>query len=409
MLKRTRGIALLLCLLCAAGCSSAEGEVHTDVPGGESTRLAKYSDTLTALEAEMAQVAVKRAWSGAYFNASRVDGAVVNGEDLFVWVFNGANRHTEVHCINAKDGVRRWMIDVGANRLEYAPMAGERFVVCLLANGKGMVVVNRLNGARPYRMRAGLGIIPTSSAASSDSSVYIASLVDEKLHACSPDTGFSGWSYASGAHITSGPLVTPSLPRRLVVIAVDGGQVLALPPNGWTETRPSDPAWDRVLHGDVSGPLSVASGMSGGRLAVSVLAPCEDHGLYCLDAATGEPRWVHRTEAPFTGRAVALGGRVFARNSRRLFCLDLATGDPAWAASDEDGSLLPHESLGRAYVADDMRAYLSSSGKNVVRCDGKTGAILATAPLNSFAWILSTGDNNLLLGVTIDGHLVAYY
>jgi len=406
MLKRTGGYAPLLCLLLAFGCSSSDNvEVIEDV---SEDRPALYTDTLTALEGEMAQVAIKRAWSGRYFTSCTVQGAVIQEADLFVWIFNGKTRRHEVHCIDAASGARRWMVDVGSRGLAYPPMAGDRLVTCLLEDGGGMVVVTRWNGARAYSMSAQVDQVPTGSAASSDSTVYMNSLVDDRVHALNPADGMSGWAFRVPGTVTTGPITTPKLPRRLVVVGTDSGEVVALPPSGWDESRPSQPAWDRRLHGDVSGPLSLAHSSADGKLAVSVLAPCEDHGLYCLDAATGESRWVYRTEAPMRGAANALGGRVFARNSRRLCVVDLATGDEAWTASPEDGALQPFEACMAGLAADDARAYLWVGGKKIARAEGKTGAILATANLASYDWIVPSGANNLLIGVTKDGHLVAF-
>lgn len=406
MLKRTRGSTLLLCLLLTVGCSSSDNvEVIEEV---SEDRPALYTDTLTALEGEMAQVAIKRAWSGAYFRACTVEGATIQDSDLFVWIFNGKTRRHEVHCIDAASGARRWMVDVGRRGLAHPPMAGERFVTCLLKDGGGMVVVTRWNGARAYSMSAQVDQIPTGPAASSDSTVYLNSLVDDRIHALNPADGMSGWAFRVPGTVATGPITTPKLPRRLVVVGTDTGAIVALPPAGWNETRPSEPAWDRHLHGDVSGPISIAQSNAGGSLQVSVLAPSEDHGLYCLDAATGEPRWVYRTEAPFRGEARALGGRVFARNGRRLCVIDLATGEEAWAASAEDGETKPFEDCLAGVAADDTRAYLWAGGKKIVRADGKTGAILGKANLSSFDWIVPSGSNNLLIGVTKDGHLVAF-
>lgn len=406
MLKRTRGLVLLLCLVLCAACASDDGVAVIEAMTVEGPAL--YTDTLTALESEMAQVAMKRAWSGSYFSACTVQGAAVQESDLFVWVFNGRSRHYEVHSLNAKTGTRNWMVDVGDRNLEHLPMAGDRFVVCLLQDGAGMVVVNRANGARAYTMSTRVSQVPTGPAASSDSTVYLNSLIDDRVHALNPATGMSGWAFRTAGTITAGPITTPRLPRRLVVFGTDAGEVVALPPRAWNESRPSDPAWDRNVFGDVSGPISVAKAIVGDKLQVSVLVPCEDHGLYCLDAATGEPRWVYRTAHPFRGAARALGGRVFGRNERRLCVVDLATGDEAWAASAEDGETKPFETAFAAVAADDTRAYLWMGGKKIVRADGATGAFIAGANLASFDWIVPGGENNVLVGVTRDGYLVAF-
>jgi len=370
---------------------------------------ALYSHTLTSLESEMAGVAMKRAWSGRYFEGCSVQGAVIQNTDLFVWVFNGKTRHYEVHSINAATGARNWLVDVGHTRLEYPPMAGDRFVVALLADGKGMVVVQRSNGARAFSMSTRVDQVPTGPAASSDSTVYVNSLVDDRVHALNPANGLSGWMYRSDGTITAGPITTPKLPRRLVVVGTDRGAVVALPPRAWDEARPSDPAWERKVFGDVNGAITVASAMDGDMTKVSVLVPCDDNGLYCLDAASGESRWVYRTAHPFHGAARAMGGRVFGRNARRLCVVDLATGGEAWEASAEGGPNKAFENAAGCVAADDTRAYLLMGGKAVARANGNDGAIVVAGGLPSFDWIVPSGDNNLLVGVTQDGHIVSFY
>ena len=63
MLMRTRGSMLLLCLVLCAACASDDGVAVIEAMTDEGPAL--YTDTLTALEGEMAQVAMERAWSAA--------------------------------------------------------------------------------------------------------------------------------------------------------------------------------------------------------------------------------------------------------------------------------------------------------------------------------------------------------
>ena len=405
MPKRDAGVALAFCALFSliSGCTFHQGGSGS----GTSESVAAPSLNLLGLEAEMGQVGLKRAYSDHYFKDSVVQNAVLDGTDLLVSVFQGKERAYELHCIDATTGVNRWMVGGLPAPFEFAPTGGDEFVVGLFSGGHGMVVAKRRNGARPFSLTAPVEQVPTSSAASSDSTVYVTSLVDDRLHALNPANGFSGWAVRANGTITAGPLVTPRLPRRLIVVGTTRGEVVAYPPSAWSESEPADAAWRRELFGEVSGKMSVARRLTESGVEVSILVPCGDKGLYCLDAATGEPRWTHRTDHPFQGTPQAFGDRVYARNGERLYVLDLATGEPVWAQG-QPGGLMSYEQADRALTGDSTRAYLIEGGKRVHRIRGADGSAEASATLNSFDFIRG-GESNLLIGLTKDGHIVAFH
>jgi outer membrane protein assembly factor BamB len=406
MPKRDAGLALAFCGLFSliTGCTFQQNSTNS----GQGDGMAMPTRNLVGLESEMAQVAQKRAWSDHYFKNSVVHNAVVDGNDLLVSVFQGAERAFELHCIDATTGVNRWMLGGLPAPFEFAPTMGEEYVVGLFGGGHGMVVARRRNGARPFSLTTPFNQVPTASPASSDSTVYVTSLVDDRLHALNPENGFSGWAVRANGTINAGPLMTPRLPRRLIVVGTSRGEVVAYPPSPWSENEPAEPAWRRELFGEVSGEMSIAKRLTEDGIEVSILVPCGDKGLYCLDAATGEPRWVHRTDQPFTGRPVAFGDRVYARNKTRFFVLDLSTGDPVWEMGTE-GNLRAYEESQSALAGDHQRAYLLDGKKRVTRVRGADGTKEASTSLNGFDFILRGGDSNLLIGLTKDGHIVAFH
>lgn len=407
MLMWIRGWASLMTLLVLCGCASSDGGA------GEATfEVAEpagglYAERLAALEARIGAVATKRAWSGHYFREGPVTGASVQGTDLLVTVFNANTRRHEAHCVDTVRGGLRWMVDLGDTGLKHPPMAGDRWVVFVLDQGQGMVVVKRSNGAREFRWTTPLSILPAGPAGSSESTVYVASLVDNRVHALNPDTGMSGWHWRSLGTLTGGLAMTPRLPRRLVVAGSDEGELFALPATAWNEVPPEKPVWQRRMLGDVTAPIAVSETISATGHDVSLVVPCEDKGLYCLDGATGDTRWVIRTDQPFRAAPQIAGGKVFARNLGRLVVADLATGAQPWMPSAEDQPAKAWEGCSGVYAADDRRTYLACEGKKVCRADSKSGVCLACESLDAFDWILPATSGNVLLGVTADGYIVA--
>jgi outer membrane protein assembly factor BamB len=269
-----------------------------------------------------------------------------------------------------------------------------------------MVVVNRASGAHEFRLRAELDTPTSFPASSSDTTVFVSNLGSSQIVALNPIDARPGWRYPVGSLLTTGPLITPRLPRRLVVVGSLDGTVTAVAAQGWNEAPPTSPAWTRRLFGSVNA-LTVGEGVDQGRRVVSVIASCEDRGLYCLDSASGEPRWIARTENPFKEAATVSGGVVFAR-AGRLVAIDLVTGQNKWKPSDESSPPHPWERATAGYAYDARRAYLRGEPKEIWRVDPKTGTIAASATLGEFDYVLAAPEANLIVGLTNDGYVVAF-
>src|SRR5690242_17677117 len=122
----TRGW-LVLALIVVAGCSSDSGRESDARTEAVVEDTSFYTARLPALEAAMERIATKRLYSGHYFPNSVVNGAHVEGPDLFVTLFNANTRHHEVHCVDVASGRMRWMVDLGEVGLKFPPRAGDRF------------------------------------------------------------------------------------------------------------------------------------------------------------------------------------------------------------------------------------------------------------------------------------------
>jgi outer membrane protein assembly factor BamB len=364
---------------------------------------------LETLRRAAAPASQKDAWGADYLRDLVVERAWVSDGDLLVEAFNPATRNYELQSVDAKSGVANWMLVVGPNRLKVDPRPGDSLLALLTETDGGMTVVDRRTGARVAAIRAKLDVATTSPAASSDTTVYVSSLGTNRVAALNPADARVGWAFVAPTVIQSGPVMTPRLPRRLAVAACMDGTIVAVPAQGYEEHGPEAPAWTRKLLGPISGDLAVASQTVDSRLQVSVLAPCADRGLYCLDAATGTPRWIFRTESAFQGKPVVLNGVVFCRNADRMVAVKLADGTAAWPSSDPAApAAYPWEAAVEALALDGDRGYLRGADGTIWRVDGKTGRPLASARLDAFDMVLGGGDANVLIGMTKDGYAVAF-
>jgi outer membrane protein assembly factor BamB len=387
-----------------SGCASDQ---TTETPAAQTS--APLGSRLETLRLAAAPAAVKDAWGADYLRGLVVERAWVSGGDLLLEAFNPGTRNYELQSVDVKTGVPNWVLVVGPQKLKVDPRPGDRLLALLTENDAAMTVVDRRTGARTASIRAKLGLATTQPLASSDSSVFVSSLGTNRIASLNPADARVGWAYLAPTVITAGPVMTPRLPRRLAVAACFDGTVVAIPAHGFDEGGPEAPAWSRRLLGSVSGDLAVATAEREGKLEVSILVPCEDRGLYCLDAATGESRWVFRTESAFQGTPVVLNGVVFCRNGDRLCAIKLADGTAAWPSSDPAAApTMPWESATEALALDDARGYLRGADGRVWRVDGKTGRPLSSARLDAFDMVLGGGSSNLLLGITKDGYAVAF-
>jgi outer membrane protein assembly factor BamB len=403
---KRRSLAVLPAVLLFWGCAAEETETVTT--SGHQLVVTETS-RLESLRRAAAPVSTKDAWGADYLQALVVERAWVAGPDLLVETFNPNTRQIEIHSIDAKSGVPNWMLVLGPYRLKVDPMPGDRYLALLTEVDGGMTVVDRRSGARVHHVRVKLGVATTEPAASSETTVYVSSLGGNRVAALNPADGRMGWGYPAPSSITTGPIMTPRLPRRLAVAACLDGTVMAIPAAGFDEPAPEAPAWTYRVLGPVNGELAVGEQLTEGKLSVSILVPCEDRGLYCLDGATGRPNWVFRTESAFGGRPGVMNGVVFARNADRLVAVNLADGTAAWPSSDPGArATQTWEGAVEALALDGERGFLRGGDGMIWRVDGKTGRALASARLGAFDILLSGGPNNVMIGLTRDGYIVAF-
>jgi outer membrane protein assembly factor BamB len=83
----------------------------------------------------------------------------------------------------------------------------------------------------------------------------------------------------------------------------------------------------------------------------------DDHKLYALDAATGQPKWVFEAGGQIeSSPAVANGVVYFGCHDHKFYALDAATGQKLW----EDNASATPMFLSSPIVADGMLYFGSS-------------------------------------------------
>ncbi len=404
MLIRNRGIAPVLGLvLLFASCAQTTNTSTQET----SAPLADNSSRVEMLASEMAGVGMERAFAWNCLDGGTLEDAWVSGSDLYLEQFNPAKRQYEVICVDLKVGERKWVVVLGPKKVRLDPRPGDRYVVFVTETDGGMIVVNRRTGAHEFRMRTELNVATTMPLASTDTTVFAAGLATNQILALNPVDARTAWRFAATSVITAGPIVTPRLPRGLAIVGGLDGEVVAVPAMGWNEVAPVDAAWRTRLLGACNA-LTMSDTVEAGKHSVSLIASCQDRGLYCLDGATGVSRWTYRTESPFVTAATVSGNVVFAHNADRLVAVDLTTGLSVWRASDVDKAPEGFELATEGLAYNAKRAYLRGHGHEVWRVDAKTGRTTAKATLGSFDWVMGAPEANLLLGLTKDGYVIAY-
>ena len=349
--------------------------------------------TLAATGAELV-------WGAQRFDGCEVCDIFAVDNELFALVKGKLGY--ELHCIELSTGVPRWLTVIGKTALRSRPTVSAHTVVCLLDDGAGMVVLKRRNGAYYGRMSTPLKLVPVGGAGATESTVFVTSLADNAVHAVSPTDGLTGWRWRTTGTMFNGPAMAQSGQSKLVVVGTGDGEITALPSAAWNEGQPASPAWTRKLLGGLNGELCTYSTTTKGAVSSAILASCDDHGLYCLDGASGTSRWVFRTDSPFCGKPQAAAGKAFAINGSGLHVLDLATGAELWTT--KDGKPGKHTYTKRMLTASAKSVYLTC-GEGIGRFEATTGALLGCASTAGVDFLVETGDAGLLVGATRSGRI----
>lgn len=137
--------------------------------------------------------------------------------------------------------------------------------------------------------------------------------LDGVFYSVDAETGKPVWRVEAGSPITAGTATF----KDLVIFGTAGGTLKAVTLNGQSR-------WDFAAGRTIMGHPVVVDGM--------VYFASNDAMVYCLDAATGEQKWVFEGARENVETAVVVsGGKVYLGAwDGNVYCLDAATGKQQW-------------------------------------------------------------------------------
>lgn len=241
---------------------------------------------------------------------------------VYIGSYNG------LHAVDAATGQQLWFAGDDFRAIESSPVVVDGVVYA--GSGLGLMAVDAVSGQELWRLDPfGLDIGRAgSSPAVVDGVVYIAHK-SLQLFAIDAATGELRWKFEAGDWNNEYP-TTPAVVDGTVYIANNyDDQLYAI------ETTSGQKVWSTDISGRRDGaPTSYESApaVAGGM----VYAAGGSNGLYALDAATGEERWVFPAEPTVRfAPPIVVDSIVYAGSEAGLFAID-ADGQELWSFSTGD-------------------------------------------------------------------------
>lgn len=253
-------------------------------------------------------------------------------------VYVGASDHY-VYALDTNTGAERWRFRTG-NKVWAGVAPDGAGVVYIASLDHNLYAVDAATGAERWRFETGGAIASTPLFA--NGRIYLGS-ADGNLYALDPRERSRGatfpaateWRLSSDSWFWATPLHDGG---RLYVGAING-EVYAL-----------DATTGRVIWktrvGSLDAVVAGTPALAGGVLAVPVRDGKDGHDgrVYGLDAQTGQERWRYSTDprGPVNSRLTSDGSLVYAYSlNQRLIALNAATGSPLWVCrTDQTGDKL---------------------------------------------------------------------
>jgi putative pyrroloquinoline-quinone binding quinoprotein len=286
-----------LAVTIAVGCSSVP-ETKDGTPAAPATQPMTFNRLPFA----------RQAWQ----NEPLIGGEIMDiylDRDLLLAV----TRSSEVHATGL-DGMPRWISTEMTERPRFRASSSGNVLV--FVSGVDLIAMDRANGKMLRKSR--LAFAPSSPPAASETSAYIGSYTDQKLHSISLRDGSAGWTYRTTSTISAAPVLGGLFPRQLLYFGGEDGTVAALEAADAESLTPSNAAWIKRTHGRITADLVVSGNL--------LFAASEDETLYAMDRVTGDVRWTFPAGVPLTKAPVVTVDTVFQPIPSGVVALNAADG-----------------------------------------------------------------------------------
>lgn len=191
------------------------------------------------------------------------------------------------------------------------------------------------------------------------------------MYAIDVNSGITAWSKNIGSNLYSSPTVFDTL---LIYGCYDGNVYATDRVDGssvWTYASPS--AGNQFYSSPV---------VSGNYVYIGGL---NDGVMYCLNVFSGNLKWGYPTGGGIQSSPIVYGGNViFGSNDYNLYCIDTASGFPRWAPINLHDRIVssPYAYNQLIYVGSyDYNMYAVNIIDGTIKWQFKTGAIIKSSPM----------------------------
>lgn len=368
-------IAGLLAVALAA-CSSTES--HDD-DGAHASKKKNKKKRKADAAMQAPAGSLDLAWERENFGGQSIR-ALFSTDDLIYAV----TADDALHAIGA-DGVHRW-ISKDLTGVPTAPPVMNSWGVAFLV-GSDLFVFERTYGNLTLKKR--LPFPPAAVPAMTDSTLFVSTFVENRIHTVDLDSGLSGWSYRTAEGVVSSPVVIGDLSRQTLFFAGLDGEVTALPAVSADSLAPSAAAWRRSTNDTNTADL-VTDGTT------SVFLASEDTKLYAFDRITGVIQWAYPTGSPLEEAPYLGDGMLYQPVEGDLLAIDASTGELKWTFEGKDA---------RAVASVGNKLYVRDGKGKLHQLDAGSGTYVRAVDVDQGK--ANTAASELLL-VAKGSHLKAY-
>ncbi|MBI1852608.1 MAG: PQQ-binding-like beta-propeller repeat protein [Planctomycetes bacterium] len=293
-------------------------------------------------------------------------------------------RASEVHATGV-DGIPRWISTEMSERPRYRGASNGNALV--FVSGVDLVSLDRANGKMLRKAR--LPFAPSCVPAASETTAYLGSYTDQKIHAMSLRDGSAGWTFRTNTTVSAGLAIAGLFPRQILYFGAEDGTVGALEALDAESLTPSNPAWQKKTHGRISADLTVSGNI--------VFVPCEDETLYAMDRVTGDVRWTYPAGVPLTKAPVVTVDTVFQPIPSGIVALSAADGLEKYRVSGAN----------RFLIQWGKRALFLQDTNTIVVANTDSGAVQSRVRFSRAQFIVSNPDGRQLVIADRSGRLYA--